>query len=84
MTISYQYGCCDKGPFGFTFVSFVVAQYYELNQNEIHAINNEQLFCIYSSIIRRVRGVFGAFVSFEPKQNRAGQYEYMGMRAGWS
>lgn len=47
-------------------------------------INNEQLFCIYGFINRRVRGVFELLSHLKPNRNSSGQCEYMGMSAGWS
>lgn len=37
------------------------------------AINNEQLFCIYDSIIRRVGGVFELLSHLKPNRNSSGQ-----------
>lgn len=40
---------------------------------EKKAINNEQLFCIYGSIIRRVGGVFELLSHLKPNRNSSGQ-----------
>lgn len=49
-------------------MSFTAAPYFELHQCETNAINNEQLFCIYGSIIRRVRGVFELLSDLKPNR----------------
>lgn len=53
-------------------------------QQKKKIINNEQLFCIYGFINRRVRGVFELLSHLKPNRNSSGQCEYMGMSAGWS